>query len=221
MLVSDAVSTRRSIRSFTEQPVCLSTLRRVLEKSQLAPSGCNFQPWRATVVANEPLRRLQQKMRSSLPQEPIEYSFTAPQASALHLERQRSVGRQMYGAVDVGRDDAEARARFASDNLVSFGATALLICYFERFMGPPQWADVGMWLQTVMLLLREEGLDSCPQEWMSLYARLIKQELGICDETHILFCGLAIGYRDPEAPVNTFVRPRAPISEVIDFVGFD
>jgi nitroreductase len=88
-------------------------------------------------------------------------------------------------------------------------------------MGAPQWSDVGMWLQTVMLLLREEGLDSCAQEWMSLYARLIKQEIGVADETHILFCGLAIGHRDPDAPVNIFERARVTLDEAVRFVGFD
>jgi nitroreductase len=87
-------------------------------------------------------------------------------------------------------------------------------------MGAPQWSDVGMWLQTVMLLLREEGLDSCPQEWMALYARLIKQEIGVPDKTHILFCGMAIGHRDAAAAVNNFERPRAPLEEVVQFRGF-
>ena len=103
---------------------------------------------------------------------------------------------------------------------MSFGAPALLLCYFERFMGPPQWSDVGMWLQTIMLLLREAGLDSCPQEWMANYARLIKREIGVPDETHIFFCGLAIGYRDPDTPVNTFERPRVPLDESVRFDGF-
>ncbi|RYE53665.1 MAG: nitroreductase [Rhizobiaceae bacterium] len=221
MLVSDAVATRRSIRSFSDRPVALEVLRRVLEKAQFAPSGCNFQPWRAKVLTNAPLRRLQEKMSSSAPQEPVEYDFSRPQASPVHMERQRSIGAAMYGAAAVRRDDAERRTQFVNDNLVSFGARALLICYFERFMDPPQWADVGMWLQTVMLLLREEGLDSCAQESLSFHARLIKQELGICDRSHILFCGLAIGYRNEDAPVNNFTRPRAPLDEVVEFAGFE
>ena len=57
---------------------------------------------------------------------------------------------------------------------MSFNAPAVLLCYFDRRMGSPQWSDVGMWLQTVMLLLREEGLDTCPQEFLSMHAKLIK-----------------------------------------------
>ncbi|MFC0204871.1 nitroreductase [Novosphingobium soli] len=220
MNVAEAVASRRSIRAFTDRPVDLETLRRVLDRARWAPSGCNFQPWQATVLTGEPLRALQEKMLASQPQEPIEYSFSEPNGSPRHLARLQSLGAAMYGALGIERGDRQAREEQARDNVVSFGAPALLLCYFERFMGPPQWSDVGMWLQTIMLLLREEGLDSCPQEWMALYARLIKGHIGVPDESHILFCGLAIGYRQEDAVLNTFERERVPLDEQVRFVGF-
>lgn len=220
MNVTQAVDSRRSIRAFLDRPVALDVLRRVLDRARFAPSGCNFQPWRATVLAGEPLRALQAKMLEAEPQDPIEYSWSEPNQSPAHLARLHELGGIMYGALGIEREDAAMRESFSRANVVSFGAPALLLCYFERFMGPPQWSDVGMWLQTIMLLLREEGLDSCPQEWMSIYARLIKQELGVPDESHILFCGLAIGHRDPSAPVNNFARPRVPLDDQVRFLGF-
>ena len=87
-------------------------------------------------------------------------------------------------------------------------------------MKEAQWSDVGMWLQTIMLLLREEGLDSCPQEFLAFYARLIKDFVGLDHERYMCFCGLAIGYRDPDAPVNNFERNRVPLDEQVKFVGF-
>ena len=86
-------------------------------------------------------------------------------------------------------------------------------------MGPPQWSDVGMWLQTIMLLLREEGLDSCPQEAWAIYSSQIRAQVAIPAD-HIFFCGLAIGHRDPAAPVNNFPVPRAPLAESVSFEGF-
>lgn len=86
-------------------------------------------------------------------------------------------------------------------------------------MKEAQWSDVGMWLQTVMLLLRGEGLDSCPQEYMGIYGRTIKAELGLSDDT-LLFCGLSIGWRDTDAPVNNFQRERVPLDEQVVFRGF-
>lgn len=220
MLVSEAVATRRSIRAFTDEPVSLDVLRRVLDRARMAPSGCNFQPWQATVLTGEPLKQLQEKMAAAQPQDPIEYDWAAPNQSPPHLARLKQVGASMYGALGIEREDQAARDAFSNSNIVSFGAPALLVCYLERFHKEPQWSDMGMWLQTIMLLLREEGLDSCPQEWMSLYARLIKDHIGVSDETHILFCGIAIGHRDPDAPINSFARERVPLDEQVKFLGF-
>lgn len=218
--VAEAVLSRRSIRAFKDTPVPLETLRRVLDAARWAPSGCNFQPWEATVLTGKPLAALQQKMLVAAPQDPMEYSFSDPEVIPECKARLQQVGASMYTAMGVGRSDTEARMDFMRNNVMSFGAPALLLCYFDRRMGSPQWSDVGMWLQTIMLLLRGEGLDSCPQEFMSLYARLIKDHIGVSDETHIFFCGIAIGHRDDEAAVNNFAREREPLDGNVRFLGF-
>ncbi|MFO1259585.1 MAG: nitroreductase [Sphingomonadaceae bacterium] len=218
--VAEAVMTRRSVRSFLDKPVDLETLTRVMDQARFAPSGCNFQPWEASIVTGEPLKELQAKMKASPPQDPQEYDWSAPNGSPAHLARLHDVSERMYGAMGVAREDKESRRAFMANNIVSFGAPAVLLCYFPRFMGPPQWSDVGMWLQTVMLLLRGEGLDSCPQEYLWMHARLIKEFLGVSDETHIFFCGIAIGYRDEQAPINNFERARIPLDQQVKFLGF-
>lgn len=220
MKVSEAVGTRRSIRAFLDTPVPLETLRRVMERARWTPSGCNFQPWQASILTGEPLKALQEKMLTSAPQEPKEYDWAGPEVSPEHKARLHHIGACMYRAMGIERADEATRAAFLQRNVVSFGAPAVLLCYFPRFMKEPQWSDVGMWLQTIMLLLREEGLDSCPQEFLSLHARLIKEFLGVDDATHIFFCGIAIGYRDPDAPVNGFERDRVPLDEQVRFLGF-
>ncbi|MBM3595745.1 MAG: nitroreductase [Alphaproteobacteria bacterium] len=220
MNVTEAVMSRRSIRSFTEQPVDPEVLRRVLDKARWAPSGCNYQPWEAHVVTGELLKQLQGAMLASEMQNPIEYSFSEPDKSPQHKARLQAVGAKMYGALQIAREDTQSRGDFSRQNIVSFGAPVLLLNYIRRSFGPPQWSDVGMWLQTIMLLLREEGLDSCPQEWMSLYAKVLKAEIGISDEDYILFTGLAIGYRTEDDPVNTWERDRAPLDEQITWLGF-
>ena len=220
MTVAEAVLTRRSIRAFQDKPVPLDVLRRVMDTARWAPSGCNFQPWEATIVTGEPLKELQAKMAVTPPQNPREYSWDDTEVIPECKARLHGVGKAMYAAMGIGREDVEARTKFMGANLVSFGAPAVLMCYFDRRMGPPQWSDVGMWLQTIMLLLRGEGLDSCPQEFLSVYAKLIKDFLGVSDETHIFFCGIAIGYREEENPVNHFEREREPIDGNVKFLGF-
>ena len=219
--VSEAVLSRRSVRSFTDRPVPLEVLRRVMDKARWAPSGCNFQPWEATILTGEPLRALQEKILESPPQDPVEYVITPPDLPQEYRDRLVAMGAGMYGAMGVSREDGAMREEIASRNATSFGAPVLLLCHVLRVMGPPQWSDVGMWLQTIMLLLREEGLDSCPQEFMALWGKLIKQHIGVDDSEQILFCGLAIGYRDEAAPVNHFERERVPLARQVRFKGFE
>jgi nitroreductase len=126
----------------------------------------------------------------------------------------------MYGAMAIARADGKGRSDFAQSNLVSFGAPVLLLCHFPKWMKEAQWSDTGMWLQTIMLLAREEGLDTCPQEYMGMYGRTIKDHLGMSEDT-MLFCGIAIGWRDESDSVNSFPRERVPLDEQVTFLGFD
>lgn len=219
MDVTEAVMSRRSIRAFRDKPVPLNILHEVLEKARWAPSGCNFQPWEAIVLTGAPLAALQERLLASQPDDPLEYRYDLPNESPRHLARLKELGARMYGSMGVERENGDVRAEFVRRNLVSFGAPVLLLCHFPKLMGPPQWSDVGMWLQTIMLLLREVGLDSCPQEFMGIYGRTVKDHLGLADDV-LLFCGLAIGEREPDLPVNSFERPRVPLAEQVRFEGF-
>jgi nitroreductase len=220
MSVSEAVLSRRAVRLFTDRPVPHEVLARVMDKARFAPSGCNFQPWEATILSGDPLRELQARLAGQAPQDPVEYAIQPPGISEEYLARLAENGERQYAAEGIARGDTAGRTAFVMRNYTGFGAPALLLCHFPRVMGPPQWSDVGMWLQTVMLLLREEGLDSCPQEFLSLYARLIKEFIGVDDEAQIFFCGMAIGYRDEAAPVNNYLRPRVLLERQVKFVGF-
>jgi nitroreductase len=173
------------------------------------------------VLSGAPLRALQEKLTRAPPQDPVEYVITPPDIPQEYKDRLAQMGAKQYGARGIDRNDADMRARAVNENAVSFGAPVLLLCHIPRVMGLPQWSDVGMWLQTIMLLLREAGLDSCPQEFMAMWGRLIKQHIGVSDAEQILFCGLAIGYRDEAAPVNGFERDRAPLERQIRFMGFE
>jgi len=217
--VAKAVATRRSVRAFIDRPVPLETVRRILDQARMAPSGCNYQPWEATVLTGAPLKALQDTLLATAPDDPLEYDFSAPGQVDKYKHRLTSLGAAMYGAMRIGREDVDQRELFSRANLTSFGAPVLLLAHFPKLMKEAQWSDVGMWLQTIMLLLRGEGLDSCPQEWMGMYGRTIRAHLGLPDDT-LVFCGIAIGKRDPAHPANTFERERVPLDEQVRFIGF-
>lgn len=223
MNVSEAVETRRSIRAFTDQPVDRAVLTRVLEQAQRAPSGGNTQPWHGIIVTGDPLQRLITRVAQDLPRGreafAPEYHVYPPELDGAYETRRRGIGEDMYGALAISREDKAQRLMWFARNFQAFGAPVLMLVHTPKYMGPPQWSDIGMWLQTIMLLLREEGLDSCPQEAWAVYAPQIREVVAI-PEDHIFFCGLAIGYRDPEAPVNAFPVARAPLDEAIRWEGW-
>ncbi len=220
MNVTEAVTSRRSVRQFLDKPVELKTLRSVLDKARWAASGCNYQPWEAAVMTGAPLAELQAKLTTTPPNK-AEYDWTAPGEEDMYKQRLNGVSKGMFGAMGIARDDGEGRMKAMMRNATSFDAPAVLFVYFPRLMKEPQWSDTGMWLQTVALLLREEGLDSCFQEYMALYASLIRDALGLDHERYMLFCGMAIGYRDPDAPLNTFERERVPLDDHVSFHGWE
>ena len=220
MNVTEAVTTRRSIRNFLDKPVDLATLTRVMDTARWTASGCNYQPWEASIVTGQPLKDLQAKIIANGPGA-AEYDWAAPGTEEAYKKRLDGVSAGMFGAMGIARDDGAGRMAAMARNTTSFDAPAVLFVYFPRLMKEPQWSDVGMWLQTVALLLREEGLDSCFQEFMALYANTIREFLGLDHERYMFFCGMAIGYRDPDSPLNNFERQRVPLEEHVKFIGFE
>ncbi|MFC4292532.1 nitroreductase [Sphingorhabdus arenilitoris] len=223
MKVTEAIATRRSIRQFIDKPVDQATLRRVLEKAQRSPSGGNTQPWYAVIVTGDELARITAAIKEKAKAAPMgeggEYDIYPKGLSGRHEDQRRAVGKAMFDAVGLQRNDAAGRIAQMMKNWDSFGAPVQLFTYCPKYMGPPQWSDMGMWLQTVMLLLREEGLDSCAQEIWAMYGTYMRELLNI-DDDHIFFCGMAIGYRDADAPINNFEVPRAAMDEVIRWEGW-
>ena len=223
MNVSEAVTSRRSVRAFLDRPVDREVLRRVLETAQNAPSGGNTQPWHATVLTGQPLAKLLAAVAEVLPQGSAahqpEYAIYPPGLDGAYEQRRRGIGEAMYASLEIPREDRQARLMWFAKNFRAFEAPVLMLIHTPKYMGPPQWSDIGMWLQTLMLLLREAGLDSCGQEAWAIYSAQIRACVEIPDD-HIFFCGLAIGHRDPDAPVNNFPVPRAALDEAIRWEGF-
>jgi nitroreductase len=223
MNVSEAVRSRHSIRAFQDKPVPEAVLREVVDLAARAASGGNVQPWRIYAVAGAPLAKFKARMAERLvanpSPDPLEYHVYPENLWEPHRSWRFRVGEQMYGLVGIPREDKAARLAWFRHNYSFFGAPAALFAYLDKRMGPPQWSDMGMYLQNVMLLLRERGLDSCAQECWSIYNAEVRALLNPPPEL-MLFCGMAIGYRDDSNPVNQLVTERAKLDEFASFSGF-
>ena len=216
MDVSQAVTRRTSIRQFTADPVSDDTLRGLLELAARAPSGGNVQPWRIYVVNGDSMTRFRDFIADQ-PIEPGEYDIYPADLWEPYRTNRFGLGEQMYATLGIGREDKAGRFEQFAKNGDFFGAPAALFCFIDRGMGPPQWSDLGMFLQTFMLLAQEAGLDTCPQEYWSVRHRAVTEFVGAPD-SEMLFCGMAIGHADRDAPINTLVSERMPLDQWATFV---
>jgi nitroreductase len=217
--VYEAVTSRRAVRGFTDRPVRGEVLQRVLSAAAWAPSGSNLQPWHAYVLTGGPLAELKKRAGERIaagdPWDEPEYEQYPQGLKSPYRERREAFGEQRYGALGIPREDVEARQRAASANWDAFGAPAALFCYIDRDMCRPQWSDVGMFLQSVMLLLRVEGLHSCTQMAWAKFHKTVAEILSPPDEL-LLFCGMSIGFED--VTVHHPRTGRAPLGETVTFI---
>lgn len=216
MHVRDAVDARRSIRQFLDEPVADDTIRDLLERSARAPSGGNVQPWRIYVINGDTMARFR-SLVADRPPSSGEYDIYPPSLWEPYRTNRFNIGEQMYATLGIGRDDKEGRMRQFAHNQDFFGAPAALFCFIDRGMGPPQWSDLGMFLQTFMLLAQEMGLDTCAQEFWSVHHEFVREFVGAPDD-ELLFCGMSIGHADATAPINTLQSERMPLDQWATFV---
>jgi len=217
MKVSQAVCSRKSIRSFSNQKISSSLIRELLILASRSPSGGNLQPWKIYVINNKSMEDFLLFQESWEEPETPAYDIYPPKLKEPFRTSRFELGEQMYDLLGIGREDKEARLLQVMKNFEFFGAPCAFFCFVDRQMGPPQWSDLGMFLQTFMLLAKEAGLDTCAQEAWSIKHDSVSQFVKAFDD-EMLFCGMSIGYKDPDAIINTLSSERRPINEWATFL---
>ena len=216
MNVSQAIADRRSVRAFLDKPVDVALITDILERAARAATGGNLQPWHIDIVHGESMARFKAIMVETLGKGPgseaAEYDIYPKVLPTLYKDRRFAVGEELYARLGIPREDKMGRMMWFARNFQFFGAPVALFCTVDRNMGPPQWSDLGMYLQNVMLLAVEAGLATCAQECWAVYPQTIRSFLGTPDE-RMLFTGMSIGYEDTSDAANTVRTSRAPTNE--------
>jgi nitroreductase len=218
MDVSEAIRRRMSVRAFRSETPPATVVREILELAHGAPSGGNLQPWRVYALAGEPLAQLKAQAAANGPETP-EYDVYPQDLWEPFRTRRYQCGEDLYASINIPRGDRPARFRQLARNLDFFGAPVGLFICLDRKLGPPQWADVGMFMQSLMLLAVERGLDTCAQEFWARYPRTVGGFVGLPDD-HMLFSGMALGFRDETAPINGWRTRRDPFDAWCEMRGF-
>lgn len=220
--VSEAVKARYTCRSFLpDRDVPDEVVARILDKARQAPSGGNLQPWHAWVLRGERLKALQDAIANAASEGERggqqEYRIYPKDLQEPYWSRRHKCGEDLYSAIEIPREDKPARYRQLAKNYECFGAPVLLMFALGREMEPGQWSDIGMFMQTIMLLAIEEGLHTAPQEAWAQWNDIVRQHVPIPDGL-IFFSGMSIGYENKDHPINQWRTDRAPMDELVTFL---
>jgi nitroreductase len=221
--VTQAILDRRSARAFLSRPVPAATIREIIDIARRTASSSNMQPWRLAVMAGSDLDRLRHAVRQSLGQNPSaegsEYKIYAANLKDPYNRRRIKCAEDLYGTIGIARENKMARLMQFARNFDFYGAPVGMILSIDRTMEQGQWADVGMFLQSVLLLAHERGLAACPQAAWAAMHKSVRAHLALPEE-FIVFCGISLGYADLAQPINGLVTERALLEDIAEMRGF-
>ena len=202
----------------------MELIKEILDVAKQAPSGGNLQPWHIHAITGKKLDQIVLDIESKIADMPMgektEYDVYPPNLWEPYRSRRFKCGEDLYKSINIPRGDKSARLNQLAKNFRFFGAPVGLFIYIDRKMGPPQWSDVGMFLQTVMLTAREKGLHSCAQEAWAMWHSTVNKHL-VVDNNFMLFCGMGIGYADENHPINSWRTDRVAVDDFTTFYGFE
>lgn len=222
-IVDTNIKSRHAVRAFLPKEVPHQLIREILDVAKHTPSGINTQPWHVYVLTGPAKEALSEELLRT---------FTDPEAAALHeeeysyypqtwetpyRERRDKVAANLYGLLNVAREDKEGRLAQHARNFQFFGAPVGLFFTIDRVMEQGSLLDYGMFLQNVMLAAKARELDTCCQVAFNKFHKTISKHLKL-SEREQLVCGMSLGYADNSKIVNTLVTDREPVENFTRFI---
>jgi len=220
--VLDAITSRRSVRGFTDAAVPRETIETILAASARAPSATNTQPWRVHVLTGGAKDRLisaimtERATGAAEPAPEYPYYSYSTEMPEPYLSRRRSIGWKLYGLLGIGKGDRAGARAWHDQNYRFFGAPVGMIFTLDRRLGLGAYIDLGMFMQNIMTAARGLGLDTCPQAAFAGYHAIIREQLALPAEDLVL-CGMALGFADNTAIANQVVADREPLENFAVF----
>ncbi|RKZ67927.1 MAG: nitroreductase [Gammaproteobacteria bacterium] len=214
MNTTEAICDRISTRAYLDKAVSNETIIKILDTARWSPSGTNTQPWKVAVVQGKTKQAITDAFlnanKNGIKPNP-DYEYYPTEWVEPYKDRRFKCGMDLYKALEIGREDKEKRVEAALANYRFFDAPVTLFFFIDKIMCKGSWFDMGMFLQSVMLAAREQGLGSCPQASTSDYPDLVREILGVSADQFSLICGLSLGYADEEHPVNQYRTSREEV----------
>lgn len=219
--VSDAIANRRSTRGYLDKPVPDATIREILDIARLAPSNSNTQPWHIAVASGDARNRLQDAIMAHLdtgaPPNP-QWPAGGVGLTGDYKQRQYDCAFTYYDALGISREDKMDRALTVLKNWEFFGAPHVAFISMPKTMNRANAVDLGIFLQSIMLLMAERGIGCIPQGALAAFPDPVRSICDIPEENGIVV-GLSFGYPDNTADINAVYQNRRPLDDIASFVA--
>ncbi|MBU1168076.1 MAG: nitroreductase [Proteobacteria bacterium] len=218
MNVSDALKKRVSVRAFLDKPVPDDILRKLFDNAQHSPSNCNVQPWQVYVVSGEKKDVLKEALVAAVMtgKEPNPDFAWKIKYEGIHRDRQFGSANALYSSMGIERHDKQGRMMSMLRNWTFFDAPHAAFFTMETYLNIMGAVDLGIYAQSLSLLMAEQGISSCMQGALGQFPDPVRKVLNIPPERGILF-GMSFGYADENAPVNTTRTEREPLDQSVVF----
>lgn len=218
MSVTEILQQRSSIRAFRPEPIPTSLLEKVFKTAQQSPSNCNVQPWQTKVVSGSAKNQLSeaivaQVMSGAVPNPDFDWTV---RYEGIHRERQFESAATLYNAMGIDRKDRDARNIAMLKNWQFFGAPHAAFFVMDKYMSIMGAVDIGIYAQTLALVLEENGIQCCMQGALGQFPDPVREQLDIPENQGVLF-GMSFGYADDSAAANRAKTNRATLSDSVEF----
>lgn len=218
MFIESILKKRTSVRAFLNKPVPNKILIDIFENAQLAPSNCNVQPWQTCVVSGKKKELLKEKLMTTLMNGDSpnpDFNWLA-KYQGIHRERQFGSANALYSSMGITREDKKLRQKAMVRNWQFFDAPHVVFFTMDKYLDIMGAVDLGIYAQTLSLILIEHGLASCMQGALGQFPDPVRAVLNLPEERGILF-GMSFGYADETAAVNNTRTDREKLANAVSF----
>jgi len=220
MELREAIRNRRSIRQFLAKSVSEDIIRDLITDTRWCPSWGNTQPWEVVVASGQKLEEFKKKNQEALlAGKEAATDIPMPQVwPDDYLARYKGLGKSVLDSLSIAREDKEARLQHFLKMFGFFDAPAIVLVAVDKELSLEYaMLDAGIFLQTFCLLAHDRGLGTCILAAMVSYPEIVRKLFSV-PESKLFVMGAALGWPDPDAPVNSFERKRGSLDEFVRWV---
>ncbi len=206
------IEERRSTRAFLERPVERAKIETLINYATQAPSAINLQPWELIVVSGEEKKRLSRLLVKRMKERNISCGPGAKSPLPEYfVERER----RLLDTILPNLPEQTPFQDFINEGSCNFyGAPTAIIITLDQVFSSARLTDIGVLVGYLVLAAHAFELGTCPIGLITAFDDDIKEALSIRDEKQVVI-GVAVGYRDPQSPINRSRSERVPIGDVV------